>query len=274
MFINKIRFILILSLTLMLVFSSVALSSTANAAFDSPSVDESNASKGVIRVDFSPKTSARHILRIQKENLYYDFELSKKAQYPLYMGSGKYSVLVAEQTEGTKYKVVFKKEVFVPRIDEQQLFLQSVPYICWNQNSALEAKAKALTKNCSSDLDKVKAIYSYITSNFKYDFEKAKAVKPGYVPDLEAVLASSGGICFDYSSVFAAMLRISGVPSKLATGYNTDDLKTYHAWNEVYVKELRKWVTIDSTYDSILLGSGQKPVMLKDPLKYKTIKVY
>ncbi|MPM87738.1 hypothetical protein SDC9_134838 [bioreactor metagenome] len=96
------------------------------------------------------------------------------------------------------------------------------------------AKGAELTADKSEMLDKVDAVYTYIINNFSYDKEKAKTVKSGYLPDLDAVLAAGKGICFDYSAVMTAMLRSQGIPTKLVVGYAG---KAYHSWISVYSED-------------------------------------
>ena len=50
------------------------------------------------------------------------------------------------------------------------------------------------------------------------------------------------GICFDYASLAAAMLRSLGIPCKLITGYVGES--TYHAWNSFYL-ENEGWITAE-----------------------------
>jgi len=83
-------------------------------------------------------------------------------------------------------------------------------------------------------LEKVETIYNYVTTNIKYDYEKAATVQSGYLPDLDHVLKVKKGICFDYAALMTGMLRSQNIPCKLVVGYaNTE----YHAWISVYSPE-------------------------------------
>lgn len=64
------------------------------------------------------------------------------------------------------------------------------------------------------------------------------------------------------------MLRSLGIPTKLIKGYK-NDLKEYHAWNEVLIDE--KWILIDATYDVALNNKNKKTCMIKDLKKYNSI---
>jgi transglutaminase-like putative cysteine protease len=71
----------------------------------------------------------------------------------------------------------------------------------------------------------------------------------------------------------ASMLRSLGIPTKLTTGY-TPNAKTYHAWNEVYIQSLNRWLIIDSTYDAEMRNRGLKVNMFKDQKDYRTEKEF
>ena len=51
------------------------------------------------------------------------------------------------------------------------------------------ALANELVKGLTSDKDKVEAIYLYIVSNIKYDYEKINTVDSRYIPDVEVRLS-------------------------------------------------------------------------------------
>ena len=59
-------------------------------------------------------------------------------------------------------------------------------------------------------------------------------MQSGYLPDVDEILASGKGICFDYASLMAAMLRSQNIPTKLVVGYTG---YVYHAWINVYAQE-------------------------------------
>jgi len=68
-------------------------------------------------------------------------------------------------------------------------------------------------------------------------------VPSGYVPVPDETMNTGMGICFDYASLAASMLRSQGIPTKLIFGYVApDDL--YHAWNMVYTEE-SGWITVE-----------------------------
>lgn len=81
-----------------------------------------------------------------------------------------------------------------------------------------------------------------MVKNIQYDTEKAATVQNGYLPSPDETLRTGKGICFDYASLAAAMLRSEGIPCKLITGYVGEE--TYHAWNSFYL-ESEGWITVE-----------------------------
>jgi transglutaminase-like putative cysteine protease len=98
-------------------------------------------------------------------------------------------------------------------------------------------------------------------------------ISTSYIPDINETFKSGKGICYDFSSLFAAMLRSAGIPAKLVKGY-TDNAVGYHAWNEVYDSAAGSWVTIDTTYDSQIKASGAAFTMIKDSGSYSKLYEY
>ncbi|WP_274648561.1 transglutaminase-like domain-containing protein [Paenibacillus humicola] len=254
----------------MLLSAPLAAYADSNPSF----VDTSSLADGIIRLDYPLQTGQAGIVRISKGNVKYDYPFEQGANYPLQMGNGDYTVIVGAAIGGNKYKVVAQQTVSLNMQNEYAVFLQSIPIIDWTPTTKAVLKAKRLTANLKSDKDKVAAIYTYITKNYKYDLKKAQTVEGNYVPNLDKIYASYRGICYDYAALFAAMARSQGIPTKLVMGYEAHNPAIYHAWNQVYLKDLKKWVTIDTTYDSALIQSGQAAAMYKNESSYKSTKFY
>ncbi|NLK44831.1 MAG: transglutaminase domain-containing protein [Tissierellia bacterium] len=170
-------------------------------------------------------------------------------------------------------------EIEVEAIDEEKknekdVYLQSIQMINWNGEMEAIKKAEDLTKNAKTNMEKVAAIYNYIIKNISYDTKKANIInrKSNYIPDIDKIFEAQIGICYDYASLFAAMLRSQGIPTKLVMGYN-QDINEYHAWNEVYIEEIDQWVIIDTTYDAGI-NNMEKVSMIKDAKEYKPEKSY
>lgn len=230
-------------------------------------IDKSNLANGTINVDYKGNKSNKiAIARVTKENQTYDYVLSENNNIPLQLGNGRYSISIFENVVENKFKQVVKEELNVELVDKNSVYLQSIQMINWNDNMEVVEKTKEVTKDTKTDMEKVKAIYDYIIKNIKYDNKKALSVANGYIPDADKTLSSQSGICYDYASLFAVMARFSGVPTKLVMGYK-NDIKDYHAWNEVLIDN--EWKIVDTTYDA-----SMKLYMFKNKDEYKIVKHY
>lgn len=205
-----------------------------------------------------------------EEKYYYNINNDEET-IPLQMGKGMYTVKVLENISDKRYKVVEKKEINLENEISEELYLSSNQPVYWmGQKNTIELGEK-ITKGLTSKEDKIKAIYDYVICNIKYDYNKINTIDDSYVPELDSILLVGQGICYDYASLFAGVLRSQGIPTKLVKGYK-DDLDAYHAWNEVLIDG--EWLTIDTTYDAALKDSKKEASMIKSVDEYTKIRVY
>lgn len=211
---------------------------------DSGWIDLSNKSLGYISAAYSG-SSKRAKLRIKCGDATYDYDLKTDgtAQYfPLSCGSGSYSVILYEQLEGTKYARAAETDFTAAVADEVGIFLYPNDYVMFVKKSACVKKAAEVCAGKTDVIEKIAAVFEWVTDNISYDYDLAATVQSGYVPDPDTVLSRRKGICFDYASLVSAMLRSQDIPSRLVVGYASPDI--YHAWNEVYTPETG-WITAE-----------------------------
>lgn len=158
--------------------------------------------------------------------------------FPLTSGSGSYTVGVFENIEGTSYSTLFTQAIDVTIQDEFGPYLYANQYVNFSADSKVISKAMELSASANDDLEVIENVYNYIITNFTYDYDKAASVQSGYLPDVDDVLASQTGICFDYAAVMASMLRCERIPTRLEVGYMGN---VYHAWISTYIKD-KGWV--------------------------------
>lgn len=120
-------------------------------------------------------------------------------------------------------------------------------------NKAIDDKAKEITKNLNTDKEKAKAIYKWVGSNINYDFEKAEKIMDTNIKNSGAIEAfdERKGICFDYACLYVAMCRAVGLDVRLIIGeaYNGQEYIS-HSWNQVYLKNEKRWINVDPTFYS------------------------
>ncbi len=108
--------------------------------------------------------------------------------------------------------------------------------------------ANRLTKNKTTDKEKIKAIHDYVVEYLNYDFsitEDSKRKKQ----DALSVLKNKIGVCEGYTSLTTALLRSIGYRTKAVGGTIkiSEDESGKHAWVEVFADG--GWKFIDPTFD-------------------------
>ena len=206
-------------------------------------VDASSAQYGYVAV--SGQSEKRLKCQIFYGETTYTYDLpadGTPAVYPLQCGDGAYRLRVMENVVDNKYANLYSTEFDVALVDEFQPFLRPSSYVDYHEDSACVKMAGEFAAQADTALDVVAAVYDWICSNVAYDMEKAATVQSGYLPDPDETLETGRGICFDYASLAAAMLRSQGVPTKVIFGYVSPH-DVYHAWNMFYTAETG-WVTV------------------------------
>lgn len=268
--------IIVLFFGLFLSFS--ILSNTTLASESEYNIDFSKSGQGIVRILYKSEKDVKVKLMIIKDKEKYTYNIKSNEEYvnfPLQLGNGKYIVNIYENTTGKKYKQVFSNFANVNIIESNQVFVNSVQGIEWsNNNKAIKLASNIINDNIeSSDRDKVTAIYQYIVKNITYDYNKAENLKYDYLPNIDNTLKSGTGICYDYASLLASMLRSASIPTKLVKGYSAHT-DVYHAWNEIYIADENKWIVVDTTYDAYLNQNNKKYDLEKNESDYKKDKEY
>ena len=235
-------------LTVLLTAIAVATFSTTTLADTTPSVV--NNDNATVTVNYSYSYANRVKVLVTKDSTY-QYELTtgnNSVELPLTEGNGTYTIKVCKNVEGTKYSVISKFEVTVNETDANEVFTVSNQIVNFDENDEAVKLAAELTKDLTDTTAKIDAIRDYVVENYSYDYNKINTIAANttYVPSIEETYTSKTGICYDLSSLVAAMLRSVDVPCKVVKGY-TPKASTYHAWNQVFVNG--KWETMDVTYD-------------------------
>lgn len=246
---------------------------------ESAEIDASNISKGYVMVKYlgnNPK------VRMQIETPIgdvYTYVLSQEHIYesfPLTRGDGNYSVKVFENVSGDQYALACGETLSVQLENGFSPFLYPNQYVSFTKDSNVVKKAQELATECNTDLDVVTSIYHYVVENVTYDYELASTVTYGYLPNVDTVLATNKGICFDYAALMSSMLRSQGIPTKLEVGYAGS---AYHAWISVYIDGVgwidniiqfdgHDWHLLDPTFASTV-GTKETNDFIGDGTNYQ-----
>ena len=244
------------------------------------SIDASNLGEGYIMVRYTGGKNTRIKVQITKTSgTTYTYNLNSAGNaetFPLTEGDGGYTVKVFENTTGTKYAQVHSAQLNVTLRNDFLPFLYANQYVNYTAQSAAVAKAAELVQGKATDVAKVQAVFDYVVDTLRYDYDKAKTVQSGYLPDVDATLAAKKGICFDYAALMTAMLRSQNIPCKLIVGYSGT---AYHAWINVYIEGVgwvdsviyfdgQHWTLMDPTYVSSGKRSQQIMNYVTNPANY------
>ncbi len=260
---------------------------TISARAESIDIKTDNVSKGYVSVLFNTGSTKKIKLMVSKGNAKYYYNLKNSSEYvnfPLQLGDGNYTINVYENTSGTKYKKLRGTNVNVIITDKNAVFVNPIQEVNFKKDDAVMKHVDQLIKVANdnkvasgkgglTEHEKVNILYDYIVKNIKYDYDKAKNLSYDYLPDNVTTLKTKYGICYDYSSFMGAMLRSQGIPTKLVKGY-TSWTKVYHAWNEIYLSDEKRWIIVDTTYDSYMYLKNGKYDFEKSSKVYSKSKEY
>lgn len=206
-------------------------------------LDLSGSSQGYVAIEaWSPARLKFQVIMGESTYTYDIPSDGTPSVFPLQSGDGLYTFRVMENVVDSEYAQLYAAEAEIALSDEFQPFLRPSTYVSYTKDSACVKQAAKLAKKASSDVEVVAQVYKYICGAVDYDYDKAANVQSGYLPDPDETLATGMGICFDYASLAAAMLRSQGIPTRVIFGYVSPD-GLYHAWNMFYTKKTG-WVTV------------------------------
>ncbi len=211
-------------------------------------IDTSCVSQGYVAV--SAVSNSRLKFQVLKDDETYNYNISKDGSpsvFPLQCGNGTYRFRIMENIVDKKYACVYETYVNVELADEFQPFLRPSDYVNYSRESKCVEKAAELALKAYNQVDMIKEVYHFICKTVKYDTPKAEGIQSGYLPTPDETMETGMGICFDYASLAASMLRSQGIPTKVIFGYvSLNDV--YHAWNMFYTEETG-WVTAEFSVD-------------------------
>ncbi len=206
-------------------------------------IDLSAVKHGYVAV--SAVSDVRLKFQVIKDDITYNYDVASNGDpsvFPIQSGNGTYTFRIMENIVDNKYAVGYSTTAEVKLKDEYQPFLRPSNYSNYNENSACVKKAAEFSANAKTASDVITQVYDFVCKTVTYDYPKAENVKSGYMPVPDETMETGKGICFDYASLAAAMLRSQGIPTKIIFGYVAPN-DVYHAWNMFYTKE-DGWTTV------------------------------
>lgn len=105
--------------------------------------------------------------------------------------------------------------------------------------------AQELAENFTTEKEKCRAIFRWITNNIKYDFD---VMNSNNCEDPQVVYKRKKAVCGGYSSLFKAICEEAKIECKIIIGQAGCTDNCWHAWN--IVKLDGKWYAMDVTWAS------------------------
>lgn len=150
-----------------------------------------------------------------------------------------------------------KLPVFTRAVEEefQNILQRRYEIIDQHIPDDIAAAAHTITANMETDEAKARALYDWVGSRVRYDWEKVRRYEEQndwMEQTPQDTFASRKGVCIDYARLYAVMARAVDLQVKVVTGLGYDGRGGYgpHAWNEVYLAEADEWVPLDATWAS------------------------
>lgn len=239
-------------------------------------IDTEELSKGIIHISYKSPTKAKAKVMIEKDKEKYTYNLDatgKVETYPLQLGNGTYKVSILENTTGSKYKLIDSEKVTLNMASPNDVYLNAIQNVNWNADSQAIKKGKELTAGIHEAPKRVNTLYDYVVNGYAYDYDKLATLPTTYLPVIDKTFKDKTGICYDFSALYASMLRSQGTPTKLVKGYSPN-AEGYHAWNEAYDSKTGEWAIIDTTYDLQVIKAHKAVKMKKSSKDYQKVNEY
>lgn len=203
---------------------------------DAITIDASNTKEGYLYITYTGDNEDVKLQISCDGGVTYTYKISPgDVIVPLTQGEGCYQIVVYEGMGNGQYSTCLVETTDVVLNSEYIPYLYPNYYVQFKDNSEAVQIGKEIAKNCTCDLEVIGKVYDYVIGNITYDHEEALTVASDYIPDVDEILETKKGICFDYASLMAAMLRSQRIPTRLEVGYAGD---AYHAWVTTYIEDI------------------------------------
>lgn len=204
------------------------------------SLDYSNSSEGYIVIKYTGESERVKFQITGNNQVTYTYNLTNDLEtvIPLSSDSGLYNFTLYECIGGDQFSMAFTDDIDITITNQFGPFLYPNQYVNFSSDTLAIKKAADVVKDATCELEAVSLVYEFVVDNVTYDHEEAETVASNYLPDVDEVMSSGKGICFDYAALMASMLRSQGIPTRLEIGYAKD---AYHAWISVYTPD-QGWI--------------------------------
>ncbi|MBN2073551.1 MAG: PKD domain-containing protein [Actinobacteria bacterium] len=133
-------------------------------------------------------------------------------------------------------------------------------YFIDSGSSVIKSTAKSVAGNETDPVTAAEKLYNFVIDRLDYDYARLEGENTGF-ETASRLLQEESGICTDYSILYTALCRASGIPAVVAQGISvfgilneTDKELPYgHAWVEIKLPGYG-WIPIDITPEGRFMG--------------------
>lgn len=154
--------------------------------------------------------------------------------------------------EGVKLNLIPSTSI----LDNQEKYLKS--------NNLWDYESSIFTIPEVQNLNSGKEIYDFVTDKLTYDYKKVTQSNQKKSTASSALKNPDSAICTDFTNLFVALARRSGIPAREIQGYavsENQDLNpisvnqdVLHSWPEFFDKDKSTWIQIDPTWSNTTRG--------------------
>ena len=121
-----------------------------------------------------------------------------------------------------------------------------------SQTNSTADIANYIKSNFKSDKEKLRAAYTWVTANIRYNTDSMYSINWGGDPErkITAALRRRRGVCENYAAIFNDIALKCGVQSFVVIGYTRQSgftVRSGHSWCAVYADN--EWLFCDPTWD-------------------------
>ncbi|MEO6730843.1 MAG: transglutaminase domain-containing protein [Ferruginibacter sp.] len=133
-------------------------------------------------------------------------------------------------------------------------------YIPEMQTKSTASIASYINSNFKTDQEKIRAIYTWVVTNIRYDTDSMLPINWSLYPEERnaATLRRRKGVCENYAALFTDIAQKSGFQSFVVSGhtrYAGLANSAGHSWSAVNLQE--QWYLCDPTWDASHAGNTQ-----------------
>jgi hypothetical protein len=152
----------------------------------------------------------------------------------------------AAQASAVPYRLPFRDTAFARWLEPEPLIQSHDPRIAAQARQIIDRER---TPSRVAEL---------LTHWVHHSLRRAINPPPEGVPSAVKVLQARRGDCNDAATLFVALARSTGLPSRTVAGLMyLNGRFYYHAWAEVYLND---WVAVDPTYDQFPADASHVPI--------------